>query len=127
MSRALRFRPSGHDSLVVVTPLESALAPALDVALLCARDAESAAGDRLADGRARADVRLGFDGHRRQQIRIAADEGAVADRGSPLLLPVVVDDDGAAAEGDSASYVGVSDVAQVVGLGARADHRVLDL
>src|SRR5258706_6352619 len=118
---------TASELLIVVAALEPAFAPALDVALLRARDSERAAGDGLGDGRPRAHVGIGLDGARSDQIRFAADERAVADAGSRFLLAVVVHHDRAAAEGDLLADVCVADVAQVVGLRALAHHGILHL
>src|SRR5689334_22126914 len=67
-----------------------ALGPALDVRLAAARDAESARGYVMRNRRAGGDVGAAADGHRCDQLRVAADERAVANDGLVFLVPVVI-------------------------------------
>ena len=62
----------------------------VDVPLLAARDRQRAGGHVLGDRRAGGDVGACADRHRRDQLRVAADERAVLDDGRMLLHAVVV-------------------------------------
>src|SRR5690606_11476478 len=101
--------------------------PALDVALLAARDGELLGRHVPRDDRARAYRGAGADGYGRHQRGIRADEGAVPDHRTVLVGAVVVAGDGARADVHAAAYGRVADVGQVVGLAAGADLGLLDL
>ena len=71
------------------------------------------------DRRAGADVGALADSHRRNQLRIAADERAVLDDRLVLVLAVVVADDRARPDVDVGADRGVAEIGQMVGLRAR--------
>src|SRR5262245_61064978 len=75
------------------------LAPAGALARLAALDRERPLGHVLRHRRARRHRRIPSDAHRRDEVRVAADRGALADLRLALLPPVVVHRDRAAAEG----------------------------
>src|SRR5437867_12867274 len=95
--------------ILLVAPRALARDPAAHVALLGARDTERAARHVARDRGARRDERVGLDRHRRNQIHVTADEGALADRGAVLLLAVVVHDHRSAAEARARADVRVAD------------------
>src|SRR4029450_10529676 len=101
--------------------------PAFDVALARARDAERSARNVAGDRGARRHERVILDGHRRDQVHVAADEGAFTDRRAVFRLAVVVHDDRSAAEAGLRADVGVADVGEVIGLHAGPDHALLPL
>src|SRR6266851_2852026 len=75
------------DSLI---PLFLLFDPPVDVALLPRADRKRAAGDVLANRRPAADIRALADRHRRDQLRVAADERAVLNGRLVLVDAVVV-------------------------------------
>src|SRR5262245_32042862 len=81
------------------------LAPALEVPLPPGRDRDRVLRHGLGDRRAGGHEGARLKHERRDQVRIAADADALADRGAMLLLPVVVHRDGAAAEGGARTDV----------------------
>src|SRR5690606_28253925 len=101
--------------------------PALDALLAPACDRELAFGGVAGDHRTGADGGVAADLHRRHQRGVRADEGVVADHRGRLVGTVVVAGDGAGADVDAAADFGVADVAEVVGLAALAQGRVLGL
>src|SRR6202022_4009387 len=72
--------------------------PAFDVSLLSRADGKAAGGHVLADGGAAAHVSALAHRHRRDELRVRADEGAVLDGGGVLVGAVVVAGDGARAD-----------------------------
>ena len=96
-------------------------------ALARARDRELAGRRVGGDGRAAADGGAVADLHRRHQDDVAADVGVGADGGAVLVRAVVVGGDRAGAVVDPLADVGIAEVGEVVGLGAAAEGRVLDL
>ena len=92
-----------------------------------AGDGELAGRRVLGDRRAAADRRAGADLDRRDQDAVAADVRVGADRRAVLVRAVVVGGDAAGAEVDALADVAVAEVGEVVGLGAVAERRVLDL
>ena len=91
------------------------------------RDGDRVRRHRLRDRGARSHEGAGLEHERRDQVRVAADANALADRGAVLLLPVVVHRDRAAAEARVGADVGVADVRQVVRLHAGPEVAVLHL
>src|SRR5213078_199122 len=79
-------------------PRFSLLDPAFDVALLAGADREGARRHVLADSRAGSDVGTRVHGDGRNQLGIAADEGAVLDHRRMLVRSVVVARDRARAD-----------------------------
>src|SRR5258708_1612378 len=72
--------------------------PAVDVPLLPRAHRQGAGRYVVANRRAAADVSTLADRHRRDQLRVAADEGAVLDHRLILVHAVVVARDGAGAD-----------------------------
>ena len=101
--------------------------PVLFVCLACAGDRQRHRRNIVRDGRARGGVCAVAHGDRRDQIRVAADEGVVADGGAVLFCTVVVDRDRSAAEIDVLSDVTVADIGQMRDLRPVVDDRVLEL
>src|SRR5437667_7733606 len=81
--------------------------------------------DILRHDRARRDHGPAPDRDRRHQGHVAADEGVFPDHRPVLVVPVIVARDGARTDIDAAADLRVAEVAQVVGLGARAQLRLL--
>src|SRR5439155_22672163 len=136
-SRSQLFAGAAALSNAVSSPaLGAALVPvalghlvsvALDVLLLDARDAERAVGHVLDHGGPGRDHRPLAHPHRRHQLGIRAHLHAVVDHGLELLVAVVVAGDGAGADVDARADGGVAQVAEVVGLAAAAQARLLGL
>jgi hypothetical protein len=93
--------------------LQLALAPAVDLGLLGALDAQRTGGHIMADGGAGSRERMVADGDGCDQVRVAADERIVADGRVELALAVVVAGDGAAAEVAVLAHRGITDVGQM--------------
>src|SRR5690606_6723186 len=70
---------------------------------------------------------IGADTDRGDQRAVRADEGALADYRLVLEIAVVVAGDRARADVRPGADLGIAEVAQVTGLGAFTQHRVLDL
>ena len=119
--------PLGTRLLLRGSLLSPSAHPSLDVSLPGAGDGQGVAGHFLVDRRAGGDVGVVAQGHRRDQVDVAADEDALAHGGAVLGLAVVVHGDDAAAEGGAGPHVGVADVGEVSGLHALADVAVLHL
>ena len=102
-------------------------APAFDVPLLAGADRQGAGRDVLADGRAAADIRAFADRDRRDELRVAADERAVLDRGLVLGDAVVVARDGSGADVHVRADRRVAEIAEVHRLRSGAEHRLLQL
>src|SRR5690606_36529449 len=98
-----------------------------DVGLPAARDAQAAGRHVAIDRAAGPDHGAVADGHRRDQRRVRADEGAGADVGTVFGKAVVVAHDRAGADVGLGADPRVAEVGQVIGLGARLERRVLDL
>src|SRR5262245_40114514 len=81
----------------------------------------------LGDRAARADVGALAHGDRGHERGVAADEGPALDLRLVLVDAVVVAGDGAGADVDARPDRGVAEVAQVLGLRARAELRLLEL
>src|SRR5678810_1046220 len=88
------------------------LDPAVFVDLLAARDTERAGRHVLDDRRAGGDVGPLADPHRSDQLRVAADEGAVLDHRRMLVRAVVVARDGAGADVDLLADRRVAEIRQ---------------
>src|SRR5690606_2172246 len=73
-------------------------------------------------GRSRHDVGVLADGHRRDQVAVAADEGAVADDGPVFVSPVVVASEDPAPDVHAGLDFRVTDVAPVGQLAARSER-----
>src|SRR4029077_13200400 len=61
------------------------------------------------------------------QRRVRADEGVLANLGAVLGTAVVIAGDGASADIGVGADKSVADIAQMIGLGAGLQHRLLDL
>ena len=107
--RRLRWRAS-----LLARPL-----PAGDRHLLRARNRELAGRGVAGQRGAGAERRAATDGHRRDQLRVGADEDVVLDHGAVLVRAVVVAGDGAGADVDVAADGRVADVGEMIGLAAR--------
>src|SRR5687768_18008225 len=103
------------------------LDPAVDVALLAGADRQCARGYVLAYRRSAADIRAFADGDRRNQLRIAADEGAVFDDRLLLPDPVVVAGDRAGSDVYIRPDRRIAEVGEVICLGPGAHGRLLQL
>src|ERR1035437_2290366 len=103
------------------------LDPALDVPLLARADRERAGGHVHADRGAAADIRTLADRHRRDELRIAADEGIVFDYRRVLLHAVVVARDRAGADVHTCADRGVAEIRQVHRLRSGPEHGLLQL
>src|ERR1700722_15526420 len=79
------------------------------------------------DHRAGSDIGALADFDRRDQRRVRTDEGILADRRAMLVAAVVIAGDGAGADIGVGADKGVADIAQMIGLGAGFQHRLLDL
>ena len=118
----LRRRLAPSD--VVTGPMEAAcrptastsFGPAVLVLLAAARDARAPRGHVLRDRRPGGDVGARADADRRDQLRIAADEGAVVDDRRVLRRAVVVAGDRAGADVHLRADRRVAEVGEVVGL-----------
>src|SRR5690606_1509594 len=95
--------------------------PALDRLLAPARHGQLPRRGIVRDDRARPDRGVLADRYRRDQRRVRADEGAVADHGAMLVGPVVIAGDGAGADVDVTPDAGVADVGQMIDLAALAE------
>lgn len=111
----------------VTRSFASCVAPPLDVALLARADGKRSGRDVLANRRAGADVGAFADGDRRNQLRIAADEGSVSDGGHLFPEPVVVARDGAGTNVHVGANDGVAEIGEVRGLRSLAEHGLLQL
>ena len=101
--------------------------PPLLVLLLGPGHGQRVRGHILGDGGTRRDIGTRAHSHRRHQIGVAADEGAVLNGAAVLLHAVIVGGDGAAAEVDLAAHVAVPHIGQVGDFGAVTDGGVLHL
>src|SRR5687768_2080603 len=101
--------------------------PAVLCGLAPARDGQRVRRHVAGDDRARSDIGAVADFDRRDQGRIGADEGVPADLGAMLRDTVVIAGDGAGTDIGAGTNGGVADIAEVVGLGAGLDDRLLDL
>src|SRR5688572_856994 len=95
-----------------------ALDPAFDIPLLAGADRQRPRRHVFPEGRACPDVGAAAHRQRRDQLRIAADEGPILDDGLMLLLAVVVAGDRACPDVDVGPNRRVAKVGEVVGLGA---------
>ena len=93
--------------------LQLALAPAVDLGLLGTLNAQRTGRHVMADGGAGRREGVVAHGHGSHQIRVAADEGVIADGGVELALAVIVAGHGAAAEVAVLAHGGIADVGQV--------------
>src|SRR4029077_20710529 len=89
------------------------LRPALDHRLAGALHGEGPVGHVAGDHRAGGDVGASPHPQRGDQAGVGADEGAVADHGAVLGLPVVVAGHRAGADVDVAAHVAVEDAGEV--------------
>src|SRR5512142_617518 len=103
------------------------LDPALFVHLPAARDGQRSGGDILDDRRSGADVRALADAHRRDQLRVAADERAVLDDGLMLLLAIVIARDRAGDDVDPLATRRVAEIREMVRLRPLAERRLFQL
>src|SRR3990167_2827118 len=78
----------------------------------------------LGNGRSRANGCASADFHRRHQRTVGTDEGTVADNGFVLVDAIVVAGDGASTHVDLVASDGVTQIGQVVGLAALAQHGI---
>src|SRR3954447_17531340 len=101
--------------------------PALDVPLLAGADRERARWNVLAHRRAGAHVGILADRHRRDELRVRADESAVLDGRPMLVRAVVVAGDGAGADVAALADHRVAQVGEVIRLAALPERRVLQL
>src|SRR5918999_450904 len=93
-----------------------AIHPARDVRLPATRNSERAWGNVFGNRRAGADVRALPDLHRRDQLRVAANECAVLDDGGVLTLAVVVTRNRAGANVHVGADGGVPEIREMVRL-----------
>jgi len=100
--------------------------PVFFILLPRAGDGQRHGRDVVGDGGTGSDVRALAHRDRRDEVRVAADEGVVLDNGAELLRPVVVDGHGAAAEVAVSADIAVAHIGQMGNLGAVADGGVLD-
>ena len=89
--------------------------------------ASASGGHVFGDRRSRGDVGALADAHRRDQLRVAADERAVLDDRRVLVRAVVVAGDRAGADVDLLADRRVAEVRQVVGLRPAPERRLLQL
>src|SRR5450432_1573775 len=92
-----------------------------------APDGERAVGNVLGDGGPRGDDGVAPDAHGRDELAVRADEGAVLDDRLTLLVAIVIARDRAGADVDTRADDGVPQIAEVVGLAAPPQHRLLEL
>src|SRR5690606_14520734 len=104
-----------------------AVGPAWFDQLLGAHHTQFAGSDVAADCAAGRDDGIRADRDRGNQRAVRADEGALADHRPVLEIAVVVAGDRARSDVRSRPHLCVAEVAQMVGLGPFAEHRVLDL
>jgi hypothetical protein len=88
---------------------------------------QGARGNVLGDRGSGADVRTLADANRRNELASRCDECAVLDDGVVLGDPVVIAGDRPCPDVDVGPYGCVPKVGQVIGLGARAEHGLLEL
>src|SRR6478672_9740953 len=99
----------------------------LDVLLAGTGDAEGVRGDVVGDYGASCGPRPISDRHGRDEDSVAGRADITADRGSLLLLPIVVGGDVARSDVRVGADLRVADVRQMGDLGTLADRGVLDL
>ena len=99
--------------------------PTFDGHLLRARDGQLARRCITRDRAAGADRRALAHGDRRHQLAVGADESVVVDDGLVLVGAVVVAGDRACADIHVAADRRIAEIAQMVGLGALAQRRIL--
>src|SRR5574340_1137631 len=109
--------------LIFLLPLD----PALFVHLPPAGDGERSGRDILDDRRSRANIGALSDANRRDELRIAANEGAVLDHRLVLLLAVVVARDRARADVHALADDRVAEIREVVRLRSPAERGLLQL
>src|SRR4029077_18311785 len=101
--------------------------PAGPLLLGRALERERACRHVFGDDAARSDVGAVPDLDRGNERGVGADEGAGADHGAMLVEAVVVAEDCAGPDVGAAADVTIADVGKVIGLGALAQRRILDL
>src|SRR6267154_2374439 len=101
--------------------------PAWNGHLLGAGQSQLACRSVLGERGSSAERRPAADPHRRDKLRVRADENIVLDDGAVLVRPVVVAHDRAGTNVDVAADVAIADVGEVIGLGTRAYATRLDL
>src|SRR5258706_1981647 len=94
--------------------------PAWNGHLLGAGQSQLACRSVLGERGSGAERRPAPDPHRRDKLRVRADENIVLDDGAVLVRPVVVAHDRAGTDVDVAADVAVADVGEVIGFGTRA-------
>src|SRR6266436_1930066 len=94
--------------------------PARNGHLLGAGQSQLACRSVLGERGSGAERRPAPDPHRRDKLRVRADENIVLDDGAVLVRPVVVAHDRAGTDVDVAADVAVADVGEVIGFGTRA-------
>src|SRR6267154_746709 len=94
--------------------------PAWNGHLLGAGQRQLACRSVLGERGSGAERRPAADPHRRDKLRVRADENIVLDDGAVLVRPVVVAHDRAGTDVDVAADVAIADVGEVIGLGTRA-------
>ena len=101
--------------------------PAGLVDLAAAAEGEGICGYVFGDAASSGNVGSGTDGERSYEGGVGAYEDAIADGGEVLVDAVVVAGDGSGADVDSVADDGVTEVVQVVRLGALAEGQLLGL
>src|SRR4051812_31410894 len=115
--------PPRHSSLTALLLRH----PSVDVALLARADGEPPGRHVFADRRPRADVRALADRDRRDELAVAADEGAVLDHRLVLVRAVVVARDHAGADVHLVADRRVPQVREMVRFRAFAERRLFQL
>src|SRR5688572_11661481 len=101
--------------------------PPVLVHLPASRDCQRLIGHIVGDRRTGSHVGAFADRDRRDELRVAANEGAVADDGLVLLLAVVVAGDRAGADIDVLAYGRVSQVCEVARFRLAAERGLFQL
>src|SRR6266850_7607553 len=101
--------------------------PARNGHLLGAREGQLARGSVLGERRSGTERRAPTHAHRRDKLRVRADENIILDDSAVLVGPIVIAHYGAGADVDVLADLAVADVGKMVGLGAGADVARLDL
>src|SRR5882762_5760387 len=94
--------------------------PAWNGHLLGAGQSQLACRSVLGERGSGAEPRPAADAHRRDKLRVRADENIVLDDGAVLVRPVVVAHDRAGTDVDVAADVAIAYVGEMIGLGTRA-------
>ena len=101
--------------------------PVLLIGLTATGDCKRLRRHILSDHRARADIGAVSDLYRRDQCGIRSNKGILSNLGAMLGDAIVIARDRAGTDICARPNGRVTDIAEVIGLGARSDHGLLDL